>query len=185
MLETVFITISSVDLYLQLMPNHVVPAEYFLVFPVRPEAGNQSSIVTMYVTVLQRTYYLYSRTFLKRPPYVAIKNMVSQHAQEMWSLAAGSVPLKCRTFCQDYMVLQDRWSLMAAVSQDRLHCRVISFKCPGLLMIITLPSKMCSAISIVMGSRIIFTGSSCVNHVNCCINKSLAWMSLQVHLRQR
>ena len=153
MLETVFITISSVDLYLQLMPNHVVPAEYFLVFPVRPEAGNQSSIVTMYVTVLQRTYYLYSRTFLKRPPYVAIKNMVSQHAQEMWSLAAGSVPLKCRTFCQDYMVLQDRWSLMAAVSEDRLHCRVISFKCAGLLMIITLPtgSKTCSANSLVMG----------------------------------
>ncbi len=47
------------------------------------------------------------------------KNMISQ---DRWSLVTGSVTLKCGTFCQEYVVLQDRWSLMAVVSQDRLHC---------------------------------------------------------------
>ncbi len=39
--------------------------------------------------------------------------------QDMWSLVSGSL-LKYRTFCQKLRVLQDRWSLMAVVSQDRL-----------------------------------------------------------------
>ncbi len=47
------------------------------------------------------------------------KIMVSQ---DRWSLVTGSVAFKCRTFCQDYAVLQDRWSLMAVVSQDRFQC---------------------------------------------------------------
>ncbi len=47
------------------------------------------------------------------------KNMVSQ---DRWSLVTGSVALKCGTFCQEYVVLQHRWSLMAVVSQDRFDC---------------------------------------------------------------
>ena len=47
------------------------------------------------------------------------KNMVSQNR---WSLVTGSFTLKCVTFCQKLVVLQDRWSLMAVVSQDRFHC---------------------------------------------------------------
>ncbi len=46
------------------------------------------------------------------------KNIV---CQDRWSLVTGSVALKCNTFCQEYVVLQDR-SLMAVVSQDRFHC---------------------------------------------------------------
>ena len=38
------------------------------------------------------------------------------------SLVAGSVALKSGTFCQEYVVLKDRWSLMPVVSQDRFHC---------------------------------------------------------------
>ena len=34
----------------------------------------------------------------------------------------GSVILKCRSFCQKCAVCQDRWCLMAVVSQDRFHC---------------------------------------------------------------
>ncbi len=37
-----------------------------------------------------------------------------------------SVALKCGTFCQEYVVLQDRWSLMAVVSQDRFHCIMVA-----------------------------------------------------------
>ena len=47
------------------------------------------------------------------------KNMVSQ---DRLSLVTDSIVLKCGTFCQEYMVLQDRLSLIAAVSQDRFHC---------------------------------------------------------------
>ncbi len=49
------------------------------------------------------------------------KNMVSH---DRWSLVTGSFTLKCSSFCQKLVVLQDRWSLMAVVSQDRftVHC---------------------------------------------------------------
>ncbi len=36
-------------------------------------------------------------------------------SQDRWSLVTGSVALKCRTFCQEYVILQDRWSFMAVV----------------------------------------------------------------------
>ncbi len=47
--------------------------------------------------------------------------MVSQYR---WSLVAGSIALKCGTFCQKYVVFQDRWSLMAAglSRQVSLYC---------------------------------------------------------------
>ncbi len=55
---------------------------------------------------------------LKNYP-IGHKNMVSQ---DKWFLVTGSFTLKCRTFCQELVVLQDRWSLMAVVSQNRFHC---------------------------------------------------------------
>ncbi len=47
------------------------------------------------------------------------KNVVSQ---DRWSLVIGSVILACGSFWQEYVVLHNRWSLMAVVSQDRFHC---------------------------------------------------------------
>ncbi len=36
---------------------------------------------------------------------------------KIWSLkTGGSITLKCRTFCQEHVVLQDRWSLKMVVS---------------------------------------------------------------------
>ncbi len=37
-----------------------------------------------------------------------LTNVVSQ---VRWSLVTGSVTLKCRTFCQDYLAFQDGWSV--------------------------------------------------------------------------
>ncbi len=52
-----------------------------------------------------------------------LKDHLSGHTnvvcQDRWSLVTGStcsIALKCRTFCQEYVVFQDRWSLMAVVS---------------------------------------------------------------------
>ncbi len=38
-------------------------------------------------------------------------------SQDSWSLVTGAISLKCRTFCQEYMVfqLQDRWSHVTVV----------------------------------------------------------------------
>ncbi len=47
------------------------------------------------------------------------KNMASQ---DRWSLVTGSITLKCGILGQGYVVLRDRWSLMAVVSQDRFYC---------------------------------------------------------------
>ena len=60
---------------------------------------------------------------LKDHPF-AHKNVASQ---DWWSLATGSVVLKCWSFCQKCVVFQDRWSLMAVVSQDRFHCSKLRF----------------------------------------------------------
>ncbi len=48
------------------------------------------------------------------------KNVVSL-SQDRWSLVTDSAVLKCWSFCQKCVVSQDRWSLMAVVSQDRFH----------------------------------------------------------------
>ncbi len=64
----------------------------------------------------------HSRTCLER--LLAIKLW----RQDRWSSACmvtGSNSLTCRTYCQKYAVLHDRWSLMAVVSQDRFHCKTM------------------------------------------------------------
>ncbi len=43
-------------------------------------------------------------------------------SQDRWSLVTGSITLKCGTFCQEYLLFQDRWSFKAVVSQDRFYC---------------------------------------------------------------
>ncbi len=48
----------------------------------------------------------YSGTCLERLPIGRI-NVVSQ---DRWSLVTGSITLKCWTFCQEYLVFQDRSS---------------------------------------------------------------------------
>ncbi len=50
---------------------------------------------------------------------ISHKNRVSEGR---WSLTTSSNALKCR-ICQEYVVLQDRWSLMPVVLQARFyHC---------------------------------------------------------------
>ncbi len=53
---------------------------------------------------------------------ISHKNMASQDG---WSLLTDLFTQKCRTCCQKLVVLQDRWPLMAVVSEhaeDRFHC---------------------------------------------------------------
>ncbi len=51
---------------------------------------------------------------------MTVKVVVSQGR---WSLVTGSVVLTCGgTFCQESVILQDRWSLTAVVTPDSLHC---------------------------------------------------------------
>jgi len=42
----------------QVMPNHVVPSEYYLVIPLKVETAKQSSLVTMLVLLI---YLAFSR----------------------------------------------------------------------------------------------------------------------------
>ncbi len=49
------------------------------------------------------------------------KNVVSQGR---WCVVTSSVTLKYRTFCQEYLVFQDRWSLIAVICQGRFHCNI-------------------------------------------------------------
>ena len=51
------------------------------------------------------------------------ENMVSQ---DRWSLVTGQFTLKSRVFCPKLLVLQERWSLLAVVSQDRFYCTSIA-----------------------------------------------------------
>ena len=63
-------------------------------------------------------HFIYLEPVLTNHP-IGHKNMISQ---DRWSLVTGWFTLKCKTFCPKLVVLQDRWSLMAVVSQDRFHC---------------------------------------------------------------
>ncbi len=68
---------------------------------------------------------MYYRKFLVR---VTLKPVLKDHptgdtnmvSHDRWCLVGSSFTLKCRTFCQKLVVLQDRWSLMVEVSQDRV-----------------------------------------------------------------
>ncbi len=55
-----------------------------------------------------------------------LKDYTMGHANvvsgDRWSLVAGSITLRCRTFRQKYVVFQCKWSFMPVVSQDRFHC---------------------------------------------------------------
>ena len=53
------------------------------------------------------------------------KDMVSQRK---WTLETGSIVLKCGTFCQEYVVLQDGWSFMAVVETVSLKIRFTVFQ---------------------------------------------------------
>ena len=73
---------------------------------------------------------------------LAIK--VSLGSQHRWTLVTGSITLKFRTFwtfCQKYLVFQDRWSLMAVLFQDRFHC--ISWLNKGMFNSLFVSSYIC------------------------------------------
>ncbi len=80
-----------------------------------------------YCNVLTTTKQLLCSSSLKKTTVepalkdhpIGHKNVV---CQERWSLVTGSVILKCRSSCWKCVVWQDRWFVMAVVSQDRLHC---------------------------------------------------------------
>ncbi len=82
-----------------------------------------------YFTIIVLVFDKYSGTCHERLSPSAI---TVWSCQDRWSLMPGSVSLNYRTFCQDYMVLHDRWSLMAVVfeSQDGLHCNRIFGELP-------------------------------------------------------
>ena len=52
------------------------------------------------------------------------KNKVSQ---DRWSLVTGSFTLKCKT-CQSVVVLQDRWSVVAVISQGKFSSTPLDAK---------------------------------------------------------
>ena len=62
-----------------------------------------------------------SRTCLQRP--WGHNNLTSQ---ERWSFMTNPITFNCRTFCQEYLVFQDRWSLMAVGSHERFNCSMVS-----------------------------------------------------------
>ncbi len=70
---------------------------------------NSSHVTTLCDTVEQ---------LLKDHP-IGHKNIA---AQDRWPLVTDSLTLKCRTFCRKPMVIQDRQSVMTAVSQNSFHC---------------------------------------------------------------
>ena len=61
---------------------------------------------------------MYSRTCVERLALMTVNTV----CQGRWSLVTGSLALWWGTFHQEYVVIQDRWSLMTVVSQDRFHC---------------------------------------------------------------
>ncbi len=70
----------------------------------------------MHVRITERYY---SRTCLESPSQSPdIKNVVPQDRR---SLVTGSITLKCKT-CLECVVFQERWSLLAVVSQDTFFC---------------------------------------------------------------
>ncbi len=54
-------------------------------------------------------------------------------SQDRWSLVTGRFTLKSRVFCPKLVVLQDRWSLLAVVSQDRFYMYKHQTCCIGCL----------------------------------------------------
>ncbi len=64
-----------------------------------------------------------TQTLKLRPQDHTVESLLKDHhighknvgSQESWSLVTGSITLKCM-ICQVYLVLHDRWSLMAVVS---------------------------------------------------------------------
>ncbi len=66
----------------------------------------------------------YNRNCLKRLP-IGYKNV----SQDRQSLVTRSITVIYRTFCWEYLVFRDRWSLMAVVSQDSFHCTVLQDRC--------------------------------------------------------
>ncbi len=79
--------------------------------PPRINSANCFSVLNMCNTTCT------AETVLKHCP-IGYKNIIFQGG---WLSAMGSAALKCGTFCQEYAVLQDRWSLIAVASQGRFH----------------------------------------------------------------
>ncbi len=70
-------------------------------------------------------YHHYHGNSLEKQPHWTYKCGLSR-LQGLWrpcKFTTGSITLKCMTFCQEYLVFQDRSSLMAVVPQDKFHCR--------------------------------------------------------------
>ncbi len=40
--------------------------------------------------------------------------------QNWWPLVTGSIALKCGSFCQEYVVLHNKWSLMAVEVSEQI-----------------------------------------------------------------
>ncbi len=88
----------------------------FNLWSIQPLISMQCICIPSWLSAVSSPYTV--EPMLKDHP-AGHKNMVSQ---DRWSFVTGSVALKCGTFCQEYVGLQDGWSFMAVDSQDRFHC---------------------------------------------------------------
>lgn len=58
------------------MPTHVVPPEFYLVIPFKPEGGKQSSIVTMWVLYIYNLIFKPFLNFKMKPSFSIWNTMV-------------------------------------------------------------------------------------------------------------
>ncbi len=83
--------------------------------------SNKDRIIWHKVCPITGTLLIYNRTCLERQDHpIDHKDVVCQR-----QIASGdrfSFILKCRSFCKKCVVCQDRWSLMAMVSEHSFHC---------------------------------------------------------------
>ncbi len=94
---------------------------------LKPERWQVLTTFLSYIDCKHRKSYMcnwvkaYHRLFTVEP---ILKDCPFGHkirvSQSRWVLVAGSVALNWT--CQEYVVIQDRRSLMAVASQDRFHC---------------------------------------------------------------
>ncbi len=71
------------------------------------------------VCLSSEPYMVELRTCLERPPHWPYK--VIMVPQDRWSLVTCSSEFRGRTFWQEYLVVQDWWSVMAVVFPGRLY----------------------------------------------------------------
>ena len=119
---------------------------------------------------LQFSKYMYALHWITCTiePLLKDRPMVQKtYSRSKWSLVTGWITLKCKTFCLEYLVFQDRWSLMAVVSltvsrEVSLYRISTKYRKQG--------PDMC-AITIVFLNNLQFVEFGYMEHLNDCLHK--------------